>query len=240
MEVPLHQSCALIRSHACGLLAIDKAEGILSHPNKGKSGGACLLSAQYDHAEEAYVDAGNKWYLLNRLDAPTSGLILLATDLEVAVTAKAAFASHSVKKSYLALVKGIPVRKKDCWRDCLMVDRKGGLLRTRVVQGKANSESVILLKQRGEGPPARALIQLDPVTGRTHQLRVQCSNRRLPIAGDATYGDFSFNRDFRKKTGTNRLFLHSWKTELEILISGKKVIFTAESAVPGIFAIALQ
>lgn len=240
MEVPLHHSCSLIQSHACGLMAIDKAEGILSHPNKGKSGGASLLSVQYDHEEEAYVDGENKWYLLNRLDAPTSGVILLAADHGVAVAAKREFANHTVKKSYLALVKGIPVRKKDCWRDCLTVERKGGLLRTRVIQGKANSESAVLLKQRGESPPARSLIQLTPATGRTHQLRVQCASRRLPIAGDATYGDFSFNKDFRKKTGTNRLFLHSWKTEVEISIRGKKVIFSAESAIPRIFAIALQ
>lgn len=240
MEIPLHKSCSLIQAHACGLIAVDKAEGILSHPNNAKSRGVALLSAPYDHDEEAYVDGNNKWYLLNRLDAPTSGLILLATNREVAVAVKVAFANHSVKKKYLALVKGIPARKNDCWRDCLSVDRKGGILRTRVIQGKPNCEAAILLKQRGNGPPARALIQLEPTTGRTHQLRVQCANRRLPIAGDATYGDFSFNKNFRRKTGTNRLFLHSWKTALEIQVSGEKVVFFAESSIPEIFAIALR
>jgi len=240
MELPLHSSCKLLKSAPSGLLAVEKTEGILSHPNPGKSGEICLLDATYDPDMEVYQKDGQTWYLLNRLDGPTSGLILLAENRDIAKAVKDAFARHVVRKTYFALVKGIPPRKKDTWRDCLKMTRKGGALRTAVVPGRPDSEACMQLQKRGEGIPARALITLQPATGRTHQLRVQCASRHLPIIGDGTYGDFSFNREFKRRTGLGRLFLHSRKISLEVELSGKKVSFSAESPLPEAFAIALR
>jgi 23S rRNA-/tRNA-specific pseudouridylate synthase len=240
MELPLHDSCRILKADPCGLLAVDKAEGILSHPNPGKSGEATLLSLPYDHEKEAYQGDGRTLYLLNRLDGPTSGVILLADSSDVAAAIKEAFAEHAVEKTYVAVVKGIPPRTKDTWRDCLQTGKRGGALRTEVVRGRPDAECRMKLLQRGGGVPARAMIQLQPSTGRTHQLRVQCASRRLPVIGDGTYGDFAFNRDFRRKAGSRRLFLHSWKTSLTVKVGGRQLSFSAESPVPEVFAVALQ
>jgi len=210
-DLPLHPACRLLKADASGLLAADKAEGILSHPNPGQDKAPSLLGVRYDGVEECYVDGDQRWYLLNRLDGPTSGVILLADNCELALAVKEAFASHNVEKTYAAVIRGFPPRRKDRWRDCLQVVKRKGVLRTAVIRGRPNAETAIELLQRGEGPPARSLVALHPKTGRTHQLRVQCASRHLAIIGDATYGDFAFNRDFRQKTGLNRLFLHSWK-----------------------------
>ena len=113
MVIPLHKDCALIGSHACGLLAVDKASGVVSHPNRNSADTNALIPLPYDHDREAYSDGKNQWFLLNRLDGPTSGVILLANDPEVAATAKTVFANHLVAKSYAAVVKGIPPRKKE-------------------------------------------------------------------------------------------------------------------------------
>jgi 23S rRNA-/tRNA-specific pseudouridylate synthase len=240
MEIPLHPSCSILARHPAGLHAVDKAEGILSHPNKSQSRSQSLLSLPYDPGLEAYVDGDRRYYLLNRLDAPTSGVILLATDAGVAGAVKDAFATHTVRKTYAALVKGIPPRKSDTWRDFLETSRRGETLRTRSGRGRPNAETGMELLERGKGPPARALVALTPKTGRTHQLRVQCAARHLPIVGDSTYGDFAFNRRFRQQGGPGRLFLHSWKTSLEVVVDGQTISFSAESPVPGAFAVALK
>ena len=62
-----------------------------------------------------------------------------------------------------------------------------------------------------------ALVKLEPKSGRTHQLRVQCASRGMPIIGDRTYGDFSLNRKIAKSTKIERMLLHS--TQIEINLS---------------------
>ena len=240
MDLPLHKSCRLLASHPCGLLAVEKAHGVLSHPNKSGRDRNALLLADYDVTGESYRDGDSTWYLLNRLDAPTSGVLLLAADADVASLAKAEFAAHRVGKRYAALVRGYPLRKRDNWYDCLETGQRGGTLRTRIAAGRPNAHTVVLLTDRSGEPPARALLQLEPATGRTHQLRVQCASRQLPIVGDATYGDFSFNKAFRKRIGSNRLFLHCCTTQLEITVAGRRVGFAASSDLPEIFSIALD
>jgi 23S rRNA-/tRNA-specific pseudouridylate synthase len=212
----------------------------MSHPNRKEDRKSALLDAAYDCEKEAFSDGGKTWYLLNRLDAPTSGVILLSDNPECARKVKEAFFRHAVTKQYVALVKGIPPRREDSWRDCLKVVRKRGSLRTVVTLGRANAFCDMRLLERGTNPPARSLVSLNPATGKTHQLRVQCAHRHLPIIGDGTYGDYAFNREFKRRKGVNRLFLHSRKTRVHVTVEGKEVDFSAESEVPDVFAIALK
>ena len=83
-----------------------------------------------------------------------------------------------------------------------------------------------------------ALIQLEPKTGRSHQLRVQCAKRHLPIVGDATYGDFAANRAFAKRTGEKRLFLHSLETSFAYGFRGRVWHFAAKAPLPAEFVAA--
>jgi 23S rRNA-/tRNA-specific pseudouridylate synthase len=79
-----------------------------------------------------------------------------------------------------------------------------------------------------------------PVTGRTHQLRVQCSKHGHPIVGDRTYGKFSFNREIKTETGVKRLLLHSTETTLRYAYRGKAREFRAESPMPDAFNTVLR
>lgn len=239
MKVPLQAGCRLLSHHPAGLYAVEKAPGIPSHPNAPGRRETVLMEGDYDFEQEAYLHDGVTWFLLNRLDAPTSGVILLASREEVARAVKAAFARHVVKKEYAALVRGVPPAKRETWRDRLVVRRSGGRLRTQSVPGRPDAETDMVLLQTGKGPPARSLLSLKPRTGRTHQLRVQCAVRRLPVIGDATYGDFAFNREFRAKDGPKRLFLHSWRVGIEVDLAGDRLRFSAESPLPGVFTVAL-
>jgi 23S rRNA-/tRNA-specific pseudouridylate synthase len=103
------------------------------------------------------------------------------------------------------------------------VSRAGGGLR---------AEAAMRVLRLLPGPPALAVLELEPHTGRTHQLRHQCAERRLPILGDQNYGNFRLNRELARKLGTDRLFLHARTVELEFALGRERVRFTAESAVP--------
>ncbi len=240
MDFPLHPDCRVLRADPCGLIAVEKAAGVLSHPNAKNDGRLALLNLPYDLEKEAFFSERGSWYLLNRLDAPTSGILLLSRDAEVAESVRQAFAAHEVEKTYAAVVKGIPPRNRQPWRDRLSVMRRGGKLRTSIIRGKPNAETDMKCLQKAGSDPARSLLRLKPVTGRTHQLRVQCASRHLPIIGDATYGDFRFNREFQKRSREGRLFLHSWKTRLRINHGGGLVDFYVESPLPAAFAVALD
>jgi 23S rRNA-/tRNA-specific pseudouridylate synthase len=149
------------------------------------------------------------------------------------------FQRKQVRKVYHALVFGVPAASSQTWRDRLAVTKKGGVVRAGA-GGNIPAEAVmtVLRQQRRTAPPL-ALIQLEPKTGRSHQLRVQCAKRHLPIVGDATYGDFTSNRAFAKRTGEKRLFLHSLETSFDYDFGGRARHFAAKAPLPPEFLAAL-
>ena len=79
------------------------------------------------------------------------------------------------------------------------------------------AEAAMKLRESGSGPFGYlSLLELEPRTGRTHQLRIQCAERGLPIVGDRTYGDFQRNRAFADKKGEAVMFLHAERVALTI------------------------
>jgi 23S rRNA-/tRNA-specific pseudouridylate synthase len=200
----------IIKQHPSGIIALDKPAGLLSHPNEPSETHRSLLNAPYDDSLECYLlPDGSQAHLIHRLDSPTSGVILLATNAALATDLRQRFLTHAVEKTYHALVFGVTRRRQELWQDQLQIKREGGQLRTQASRhGEAATCDMRQLRII-TGIPVLSLIELSPHTGRTHQLRVQCQKRRLPIVGDSTYGDFAKNRQFTQKTGQHRLFLHA-------------------------------
>jgi len=241
-SLPTGRGVTLIKNDSNGLAALLKPAGVLSHPNTSKDKPRSLLDTSYDKDGECFVWTApsggvRRLWLLNRLDSATSGAVLVASDEALAREIKDLFARHAVTKLYNALVFGRPRAASELWRDRIGVERRGSFVRAGAGPVPAQSEMRVL--QAASGPPALALVELEPLTGRTHQLRVQCAKRHLPIVGDATYGDFKRNREFAKATGLKRLFLHSVETRLEYSRGGRKVAFRAEAPLPEEFRRAL-
>jgi tRNA pseudouridine65 synthase len=244
--LPLGRDVKLIARDARGLLAFAKPAGVLSHPNDSKDQPRSLLTVPYRADGEFYEwsDAAGgegekrprrRLYLLNRLDSATSGVILAADDEALAHDVRAMFQKRHVRKVYNALVFGIPTATQQVWRDRLAVEKRGGQIRTAAAGNIPAEAHVRVLKSR-RGDVPLALIQLEPKTGRSHQLRVQCTKRHLPIVGDATYGDFAANRAFARATGEKRLFLHSLETSFEYEFRGRTYPFAARADLPPEFA----
>jgi 23S rRNA-/tRNA-specific pseudouridylate synthase len=251
--LPLGRGVRLLEHDANGLAALAKPAGILSHPNAPGEEARSLLTAKYDLAGEYYewqVDrkgsgpgsdpaAGSapergplfRLWLLNRLDSATSGVILAAADEALAVAIRAQFKRKQIRKIYHALVFGVPKQPSELWRDRLSVRKTGGHIRT-AAHGGATAESRVSAVRTGRGRARVSLLKLEPLTGRSHQLRVQCARRGLPIVGDQTYGDFPRNREFSKLSGHKRLFLHSLETSFEYEFGGGKSRFFAHAELP--------
>ena len=234
--LPLGRGVTLLNRDRAGLAALSKPAGILSHPNRPGEESRSLLAAPYDLEGEFYHwpaapgGPARRLWLLNRLDSATSGVILVAAGGPLADGIRAQFKQKQVKKVYVALVFGRPVRASEVWRDRLAVAKRQGVVRTGA--GPIPAESRMSLLRTAAGPPPLSLLRLEPRTGRSHQLRVQCADRHLPIVGEQTYGDFRRNRDFARRAGTERLFLHSFETAFTYQVNGRSRPFQARAPLP--------
>jgi 23S rRNA-/tRNA-specific pseudouridylate synthase len=231
-QLPLGKGVSVL-GYKEGLLALNKPESVRSHPNSdNRVDNQALLLASFSLREECYIlENGTKLYLLHRLDGPTSGVLVLTSDVQIAGTVRKLFEDHNLEKVYYAWVKGKPKNVRPLWKDRLRVSKKGGKLRTIVGSGDVSLCKVKALRSSDKKGIALTLLQLKPQTGRTHQLRVQCASRYIPIVGDATYGDFNLNKAFVKAFGEKRLFLHAGRISLSF---GKKQI-TFEAEMPKAF-----
>ncbi len=236
-ELPLGEGVTLLMRDANGLVAFNKPAGILSHPNSRADEGRSLLTTRYSEEGQHFhwkTEAGEerRLWLLNRLDGATSGVILAASSEALALAVREQFAKKKIRKVYNALVFGKPSIKFQLWRDLLAVQRKGGQVRSNARAGNIPATTQFQFLQHVQGAFSTSLIRLEPQTGRSHQLRVQCATRHLPIVGDQTYGDFGHNRNFTKSTGLDRLFLHSLETNFNYEFAGKSFPFKAAAPLP--------
>jgi 23S rRNA pseudouridine955/2504/2580 synthase len=241
-EIPLDRECNVIDFHSSGIWAIEKASGILSHPNRNSENKRVLLHSSYDFEQEKYhwIDATGKereFYLVHRLDSATSGVILGVSNIVVAEKLKAAFLNRDVKKTYFAIVayNGRPIRP--IWKDFLQKNPAKGKI--RVTSGKTGDSAITSVSMKRKISTRFgnfALLELKPKTGRTHQLRVQCANRRLPIIGDRTYGNFELNRKFARATKVQRICLHASKISFSLTVNGECIQWEVEAAMPRAFA----
>jgi 23S rRNA-/tRNA-specific pseudouridylate synthase len=228
----------LLRCDDNGLAAFDKPTGVLSHPNEAGDEPRSLLNARYAFDGEFYEwhDTETKGlarlWLLNRLDSATSGVILATSTAELAQEIRAQFKRKQVRKIYHALVFGAPRQPIELWRDRLAVEKRAGMVRTSTSAGHIPAECRMSVVRANRAEPRLAIVKLEPRTGRSHQLRVQCAKRHLPIVGDQTYGDFRRNREFAKRSGSKRMFLHSLATTFDYEWRGANHAFNAEAPLP--------
>ncbi len=196
------------------LWVLDKAAGILSHPNPpSKRAANALIRAEYDPERELYRIAipgerQRQVHLVHRLDQETSGLILCTFSAAAAARLREDFFHGAIEKEYRALVVGCPRAKSGEWSDHLRKTAHRGGVNVSVASGKPNAHTRFSVVERFDRANL-ALLALKPETGRTHQLRVQAASRHFPIAGDERYGDFAANAFLAGAIGLRHMFLHA-------------------------------
>lgn len=200
------------------LVVVDKPAGMVVHPAHGHQEGT-LVNALLAHYPDLPVDEGNRPGIVHRLDKDTSGLIIVAKNDDARDNLRRQFKERQVEKLYLALVEGnvepgrgmidAPIGRDAKRRKRMAVVRKGG--REAVTQYQ-------VLEYLGD----YTLLEVRPLTGRTHQVRVHLSFIGHPVVGDAVYG-------YRKqRLGLKRQFLHAQRLGFHLPSSGEYVTVTAD------------
>lgn len=181
------------------VLVLNKPTGMAVHGGSGISHGVIELMRE---ARPAIRDLS----LVHRLDRETSGCLVLAKRRSALRELHEKFRNGTVEKNYLALAIG------DWQFGDHMVDAP------LYVEHRKNGERHVVVSDRGKQARTRmrlsrtfgkfSLLQCQPLTGRTHQIRVHALHMGHPIAGDDRYGDPEINAQ-AKKLGLKRLFLHA-------------------------------
>lgn len=221
------------------LLALDKPAGLLTSPDRYDPERPNLMKLLH-----AGISAGKPWatergltYLMNahRLDFETSGVILLAKSKPVLVHLANLFGSEKPIKRYVALVQGAPAEDR-FETDAKLAPHpaRPGLVRVDPKRGR-KSKTCFAVLERFSG---YALLQCEPLTGRTHQIRVHLRHLGLPIVGDELYGGkplllSRLKRNYRLKPGReerpliSRVALHAAELSLSHPVTGELIRLTA-------------
>ncbi len=169
-----------------------KPVGILSEDAPDEKGVIGLLSEK----------TGKKLHLLHRLDRNVGGVMVFANNPKTAAVMSKAIANGELRKEYILVCDGIPQEDSGEFKDLLFKDSRKNrsyvVNRMRKGVKDASLEYEVLKKSNG-----KALVQVILHTGRTHQIRVQFSSRKLCLTGDIKYGS---------KDRTNcEIALHSYR-----------------------------
>jgi 23S rRNA pseudouridine1911/1915/1917 synthase len=168
------------------LLAVNKPAML---PTMGvEEGRASLLTVAKDFIRRKYRKPGNVYLgIVSRLDAPVTGLVLLAKTSKSAARLSEAFRRRDVKKSYLAVVEGAPLPGVAVLEHYLRKDERHRKVHA-THEACPDAQLARLQYQRLANNSTMALVQIELETGRKHQIRVQLAKVGHAIVGDRKYG----------------------------------------------------
>jgi tRNA pseudouridine65 synthase len=209
------------------LVAVSKPAGLLVHRTaldpRARAAAVQLLRDQL----------GQRVYAVHRLDRGTSGVLVFALSPEVGQALGGQFERREVRKTYLAVVRGHPPERGEI--DHPLAREAGapagapGARAPREAVTRYRRLATVELPYRVDRYPTSryALLELEPVTGRRHQIRRHLKHAAHPIIGDATYGKGAHNRLFQTLFGSGRLLLACVELGLTHPVTGEALTLRA-------------
>jgi 23S rRNA pseudouridine955/2504/2580 synthase len=203
------------------ILVCAKPAGLAIHPGTGITG-ATLVDEVRAYLGE--VPEGEfKPAPAHRLDRETSGVVIVAKTRQAIVRLSEVFTESEARKVYLALVQG----RLDAEGEIdLPLAEHQQTAASKDERGVNMQRAFTRYRRLGQAPEA-ALVEVEIETGRTHQIRRHFAAIGHPVAGDAKYGDFPFNRRLKAEVGLRRMFLHAARIGLAHPVTGQAMTFRA-------------
>jgi len=168
------------------LLVINKTSGVLVQGDE--TGDKPLVEICKEYIKEKYGKPGDVFLgVVHRLDRPVSGVVVFARTSKALERMNALFKNRETKKTYWALVKVKPQRQQDTLVHWLVKDEKKNKTTAYIREHPEGSRSELSYKIL-EQKSGMYLLEVNPITGRPHQIRVQLSSMGCPIVGDLKYG----------------------------------------------------
>jgi len=211
------------------LAVVAKPAGLVTHPTASRRTGTLVNRLLGMGRPLSTVGGADRPGIVHRLDAGTSGLMIVARDDETHRRLVRMLAAREVARTYLALVRGSPAH------DDFAVEAPLARHRARVTVRAGTGVEAATDFEVEERLPSTTLLVARPRTGRTHQIRVHLSSVGHPVVGDRAYGG---SGDLARSLGLSRPFLHAWRLAFEHPMRGERV--ELEEPLPEDLAAALE
>ncbi len=203
------------------LIVIDKPAGIVVHPGPGHPGGTLVNALLHHCGDLAGIGGVLRPGVVHRLDRGTSGVMVVAKTDDAHRHLAEQFQQHTIERVYRAVVRGVP--RADQGRVDRAIGRHPRDRKRMSVRGTASREARTAWRVARRFPKCqRALLDVFPETGRTHQIRVHLASVGLPITGDTVYG-----RSRGRESDLGRPALHAATLGFVHLRSGEPMRFEA-------------
>lgn len=202
------------------IIVINKPKGMVVHPANGNPDGT-LVNAVMAICKDSLSGIGGEIRpgIVHRLDKDTSGAIIVAKNDKAHVNLSEQLKEHKVKKTYLALVRGI-IKENEATIN--MPISRSNKDRKKMDINKEGKEAITHFKVLRRYKNKYTLLQINLETGRTHQIRVHLSYIGYPIIGDEVYSNGKNEWDIKGQC------LHAWKLEFMHPITKEKISLEAE------------
>jgi 23S rRNA pseudouridine1911/1915/1917 synthase len=201
------------------LLAVVKPANVLVQGDR--TGDATLLDAARAYLKKKYAKPGNVYIgLVHRLDRPVSGVVLLARTSKAASRLSAQFRDGTVSKTYVAVTEGAPaVDAGELEHHLAGQGDAHGVTRAEAAPFPGSKPARLRFRVLDRRPD-RALLEIDLMTGRRHQIRAQLTLAGCPVWGDVKYGA-------ARRTSPAGIALHARRLEVAHPVGGAPVVLAA-------------
>jgi 23S rRNA pseudouridine1911/1915/1917 synthase len=196
------------------LVVVRKPAGLPTHPTENHRAGTVVNRLLGMGVPLAAREGALRPGIVHRLDAGTSGLLVVASDDATHEALAAIFRRHEADRRYLALVRGLVAN--DRFEVDAPLGRAGARVRVDATRGRAAATTFEVRQRFGRA----SLLEARPRTGRTHQIRVHLSAVGHPVLGDRRYGG---GGEEARALGLDRPFLHAWRIAFEHPVTGERL-----------------
>ena len=198
------------------ILIVNKPSGLLVHGDKNEKRITLTnMVLSYLMSTGEYVPNVSTFVpsLAHRIDRNTSGLVIFGKNIRSLQALEDIFKEHNkIHKHYYALISG-HIGKEGTIDKPLLKDENNSLV--KVVPLEKGGKRAITKYELKETYQYCSLVDVNILTGRTHQIRVHFASINHPLLGDSKYGDFSLNKKFNKEFNYQGQFLHAYKLEFD-------------------------
>ncbi len=211
------------------LLIVNKPAGMLSQGDK--TGNLTIIDWGKQYIKQKYNKPGEVYLsCVHRLDRPVSGVIIMAKTSKALSRLNQLFKYKQVDKTYYAMVTSSPAKTTGKLIHFLVKDSKKNITRAFSNKKPKSKEAVLnyVVKEKHEN---NYLLEVQPLTGRPHQIRVQLASMGCPIKGDLKYGDKAGNQD-------GNIMLHAYQVIFKHPV--KKELMTVACQPPATWGIKIN
>jgi 23S rRNA pseudouridine1911/1915/1917 synthase len=199
-----------------GFAVVNKPAGMNVHPVPGEQGhtGTLVNALLYHFGSLSVINGVERPGIVHRLDKNTSGLLLIAKEDRAMWALQKKIEKRTIAKRYLAVVIG-EIRDPEIYIESFIgrdpTDRKIMTVTDPLNPKLAQTRAYVREVRNG-----LTLVEVDLLTGRTHQIRVHLASIGYPILGDTVYGRAATNKIFLEKHGLTRQWLHAWHLDFTL------------------------